>query len=129
MDIHPACDSGKEPADGKGQKFVSGGADPRCTRGDFIFPNGVKNQAGSDNLASSVGEFPHDEGTTKEKLKEAIVEINKEVSILIVEQDLGLALSLCNRGYDFEQGRICLEGSGKYLKGNPRVKEAYLGLA
>lgn len=66
----------------------------------------------------------------REKIKKAIVEINKAgVSVLIVEQDLGLALSLCNRGYVFEQGRVCLEGSGEYLRGNPRVKEAYLGLA
>ncbi|MCW3998052.1 MAG: ABC transporter ATP-binding protein [Candidatus Bathyarchaeota archaeon] len=66
----------------------------------------------------------------REKLKIVIGEINKAgVSILIVEQDLGLALSLCSRGYVFEQGRVCLEGSGKYLRGNPRVKEAYLGLA
>ena len=66
----------------------------------------------------------------REKIKKAIVEINKAgVSVLIVEQDLGLALSLSNRGYVFEQGRVCLEGSGEYLRGNPRVKEAYLGLA
>ena len=66
----------------------------------------------------------------RDKIKKAIVEINKAgVSVLIVEQDLGLALSLCNRGYVFEQGRVCLEGSRKNLTGNPRVKEAYLGLA
>ena len=66
----------------------------------------------------------------REKLKKIISKINKAgVSILIVEQDLGLALSLCNRGYVFEQGRVCLKGSGVYLNTNPKVKEAYLGLA
>lgn len=66
----------------------------------------------------------------REKLKKIIFEINKAgVSILVVEQDLGLALSLCNRGYVFEQGRVCLKGSGEYLNRNPKVKEAYLGLA
>lgn len=66
----------------------------------------------------------------RDRLKNTIREINSSgVSLIIVEQDLGLALSLCNRAYIFEQGKICLEGDANYLKGNPRVKEAYLGLA
>jgi branched-chain amino acid transport system ATP-binding protein len=45
-----------------------------------------------------------------------------------VEQDVALALSLCDRGYVFEEGSVCIEGSRAYLKGNPRIKEAYLGI-
>jgi len=65
----------------------------------------------------------------RESLINVIGEIHRRgIAILIVEQDLGLALRLCSRGYVFEQGRVCLEGSRRYLKGNPRVKDAYLGL-
>ena len=65
----------------------------------------------------------------RERLIKVVGEIHKRgIGILLVEQDLGLALSLCSRGYVFEQGRVCLEGSRRFLKGNPRVKNAYLGL-
>jgi branched-chain amino acid transport system ATP-binding protein len=47
----------------------------------------------------------------------------------MVEQDVGLALSLADRGYVFEQGHVFIEGSRNYLIGNPRVKEAYLGIS
>ncbi len=65
----------------------------------------------------------------REQLIHVIGKINRRgIAILLVEQDLGLALTLCTRGYVLETGRVCLEGSRRYLKGNPRVKEAYLGL-
>ena len=65
----------------------------------------------------------------RESLINVIGEINRRgIAILLVEQDLGLALTLCTRGYVLEQGRVCLEGSRRFLTGNPRVKEAYLGL-
>lgn len=65
----------------------------------------------------------------REKLVSAINEIRRRgVTILIVEQDVALALSLCDRGYVFEEGSVFIEGSRAYLKGNPRIKEAYLGI-
>ena len=65
----------------------------------------------------------------REKLVNAINEINRRgITVLIVEQDVALALSLCDRGYVFEEGSVCIEGSRAYLKGNPRIKEAYLGI-
>ena len=65
----------------------------------------------------------------RERLINVVGEIHRRgIGILLVEQDLGLALSLCQRGYVFEQGRVCLKGNRRFLKGNPRVKDAYLGL-
>ena len=62
----------------------------------------------------------------REKLIHAIHEIKRSgVTILMVEQDVGLALSLCDRGYVFEEGGVCMEGSRRFLKGNPKIKEAY----
>jgi len=66
----------------------------------------------------------------REKLTSAMREIRKSgITILMVEQDIGLALSVIDRGYVFEQGTVFIQGSRDYLIQNPRVKEAYLGIA
>ena len=55
--------------------------------------------------------------------------INKEegVTILLVEQNANMALSIADRGYVLETGKIILEGTGKELLTNPEIKKAYLG--
>lgn len=60
---------------------------------------------------------------------EKIVEINKEkgLSILLVEQNALLALSISNYGYVLETGQIILEGIEQNLSNNEDVKKAYLG--
>jgi branched-chain amino acid transport system ATP-binding protein len=39
-----------------------------------------------------------------------------------------MALSIANRAYVLETGRIVLEGSAKEVQDNPQVKSAYLGI-
>ena len=57
-----------------------------------------------------------------------IREINQAgTTILLVEQNARMALSISNRGYVLETGRIILSGTGEELSDNPRVREAYLG--
>ena len=51
------------------------------------------------------------------------------VSILLVEQNARAALEVADYGYVLETGAIALEGTAKELAQNPRVVEAYLGLA
>jgi branched-chain amino acid transport system ATP-binding protein len=64
----------------------------------------------------------------REKIIDVIREIRgRGVTVLLVEQDVALALSLCDRGYVFEEGTVFIEGTNAYLKGNPRIREAYLG--
>ncbi len=48
-------------------------------------------------------------------------------TILLVEQNAFAALSIANYAYILEVGRLSLEGTGRELLENPRVKEAYLG--
>jgi branched-chain amino acid transport system ATP-binding protein len=48
-------------------------------------------------------------------------------TILLVEQNAQAALSLADKGYVLEVGRIVLKGSGKDLLGNDDVRKAYLG--
>ena len=60
---------------------------------------------------------------------EKIVEINKTLgmTILVVEQNANLALSIANYGYVLETGTILLEGPANELANNAEVKKAYLG--
>ncbi|KJS46465.1 ABC transporter ATP-binding protein [Desulfosporosinus sp. BICA1-9] len=54
--------------------------------------------------------------------------IKNEVTIMLVEQHVHHALSIANRGYVLEHGRIVLEGTGEELRQNDHVREAYLGM-
>jgi len=55
-------------------------------------------------------------------------EVNqKGVSILLVEQNAHLALSLANYGYVLETGEIAMAGPGKELLQSPEIRKAYLG--
>ena len=49
------------------------------------------------------------------------------VTILLVEQNAHRALEIADRGYVLETGSIVLQGPGKDLLHDPKVKEAYLG--
>ena len=48
-------------------------------------------------------------------------------TILLVEQNANMALSVANRGYVLETGEMKIEGSPKELLGNEEVRAAYLG--
>jgi len=57
-----------------------------------------------------------------------IVDINRAgTTILLVEQNAHMALSIASRAYVLETGRIILTGKGRDLLCDPRVREAYLG--
>ncbi len=63
-----------------------------------------------------------------EEIFRIIEEINREgTSILLVEQNALMALSIANRAYVLETGNVVLEGPAKELLENPQVKAAYLG--
>jgi branched-chain amino acid transport system ATP-binding protein len=64
-----------------------------------------------------------------EEIFNIIKEINSQgTSILLVEQNALMALSISNRAYVLETGRIVLEGDARDIKNNPQVKSAYLGI-
>lgn len=50
------------------------------------------------------------------------------VSVILVEQNVGTALSIADRGYVLENGKIVLEGTGAELLANQKLKKAYLGI-
>ncbi|HEY8641484.1 MAG TPA: ABC transporter ATP-binding protein [Candidatus Dormibacteraeota bacterium] len=67
------------------------------------------------------------------KVVETVVEVCKAinqdgVSVLLVEQDVVVALEAADRGYVLESGRIALSGSARELQDDPAVRKAYLGV-
>jgi branched-chain amino acid transport system ATP-binding protein len=63
-----------------------------------------------------------------QQIFDTVIEIRKQgVAVLLVEQNAFLALQIADYGYVIETGEIVLEGPGRELLANPRVKDAYLG--
>jgi branched-chain amino acid transport system ATP-binding protein len=64
-----------------------------------------------------------------EEIFKIIKEINAQgTSILLVEQNALMALSIAHRAYVLETGRIALEGRARDVLNNPQVKAVYLGI-
>ena len=66
--------------------------------------------------------------TTEENYAYIIKNINKTgTTVLLVEQNANMALSIANRGYVLETGKIVLSGTGQELLASEDVQKAYLG--
>lgn len=64
-----------------------------------------------------------------EQLVAALRDLNaRDISILLVEQDVTIALDLCHRAYVMDMGRIVRDGRGAELLADPIIREAYLGV-
>ena len=66
-----------------------------------------------------------------DKIFEIIQQINRTqgVSILLVEQNANMALSIASRGYVLQTGEIVLYDTARELLANPLMQKAYLGVA
>ena len=63
-----------------------------------------------------------------DKIFEVVNDIHKQgVTVLLVEQNASRALELANRGYVMESGVITMQGDGRTLLNDPKVRAAYLG--
>ncbi|HEX2439100.1 MAG TPA: ABC transporter ATP-binding protein [Methylomirabilota bacterium] len=65
-----------------------------------------------------------------EEIFEIVQRMNRQekLTVLLVEQNATLALTIADHGYVMENGRIVLEGSAAALRENADIKEFYLGL-
>src|ERR1035437_692174 len=73
----------------------------------------------------SVGLAPN----TVERLLQVLRDICQQgTSMLLVEQDVLLALEVADRGYVLENGRMALSGPPPALADNPQIRQAYLGV-
>jgi len=66
-----------------------------------------------------------------EEIYNIIQRFNTEhkTSVLLVEQNVRIALSIAHYGYVMENGRVVLDGTADFLKNNEDVKEFYIGLS
>ncbi len=63
-----------------------------------------------------------------QQIFDIIVEINQQgTSIFVVEQNANMALSIADRGYVLQTGRIVLADTAENLRENKMMREAYLG--
>jgi branched-chain amino acid transport system ATP-binding protein len=63
-----------------------------------------------------------------QEIFDIIKELNQQgTTILLVEQNASMALSIADRAYVMETGRITLSGTGKELAASEEVQKAYLG--
>jgi branched-chain amino acid transport system ATP-binding protein len=53
----------------------------------------------------------------------------QKTSVLLVEQNVRIALSIAHYGYVMENGRIVLDGTADFMRNNEDVKEFYMGLS
>ncbi len=64
-----------------------------------------------------------------EQIRDIIVDINKQgVSVLLIEQNAMMALSIAAHGYILETGKVVMDGEAKKLLADEDVQEFYLGL-
>jgi branched-chain amino acid transport system ATP-binding protein len=63
-----------------------------------------------------------------EQIRDIVTMVNKDVtSVLLVEQNAAMALSIADRGYVMEHGRIVREGPADALLADRDIAEFYLG--
>ena len=64
-----------------------------------------------------------------EEIFELILKIRDlDKTVLLIEQNASMALSIADRAYVLELGKVIMEGPGKQLLNDPAVKHAYLGV-
>lgn len=65
-----------------------------------------------------------------ERLAEVLakINVNERMSVLLVEQDVEIALELSSRGYVLDNGQVTMSGDAGELLRHPQIREAYLGL-
>jgi branched-chain amino acid transport system ATP-binding protein len=64
-----------------------------------------------------------------EQIRDIVVDINKQgTSVLLIEQNAMMALSIADYGYIMETGKVVMDGDAAKLRSDDDVKEFYLGL-
>jgi branched-chain amino acid transport system ATP-binding protein len=64
-----------------------------------------------------------------EAIYEAIGKVRaRGMTVLVVEQDVQIALEQADRGYVLDVGHLIMSGAASDLLANPKIREAYLGI-
>jgi branched-chain amino acid transport system ATP-binding protein len=64
------------------------------------------------------------------EILDVLRQVNREqgITVLFIEQNVELALSVASRGYVLESGRVLLDGAAEALLASPEVRRVFLGL-
>ena len=64
-----------------------------------------------------------------DRVMEVVKSINRDgTAVLLVEQDVVLALEIADRGYVLENGHMVMQGPAGTLRADPAIRKAYLGI-
>ena len=56
-----------------------------------------------------------------EEITERLIDLAKEISVIVVEQHLDLALQVASQAYVLDRGRVALSGPSQELRNDPRL--------
>src|SRR6266849_6124063 len=97
-----------------------GGHDVTNSRPEVLVRNGVAHVPQGRRLFGTM---------VVERLIDVVQQINRDgTALLLVEQDVLVALDVANRAYVLENGRVVLSGPAAEVRDDPGVRKAYLGL-
>ena len=65
----------------------------------------------------------------RQKISRMIAALPREITLVMIEHDMDVALGLADRVTVLHRGRVILEGSPKEVQANPEVREVYFGHA
>jgi branched-chain amino acid transport system ATP-binding protein len=117
MDLFPALQSRRKDTAG----YLSGGEQQMLAIGRALMadPSILLLDEPSLGLAPKVVEL----------IRDIIVQVNQQgTSVLLVEQNATMALSIADVGYVLEHGRVVKDGPGKVLLDDKDIREFYLGI-
>jgi branched-chain amino acid transport system ATP-binding protein len=63
----------------------------------------------------------------RQRVREIVAGLPRDITIVLIEHDMGLALGLADQVTVLHRGRVILEGSGDEIQASPEVREVYLG--
>ena len=63
----------------------------------------------------------------RQKISRMIAELPREITLVMIEHDMDVALGLADRVTVLHRGRVILEGSPREVQANPEVREVYFG--
>ncbi|MFQ5519935.1 MAG: ABC transporter ATP-binding protein [Candidatus Methylomirabilia bacterium] len=63
----------------------------------------------------------------RQRIAETIAQLPREITIILIEHDMSLALGLADQVTVLHRGRVILEGTRGEVQANPQVREVYLG--
>ena len=65
----------------------------------------------------------------RQRISRMIAELPREITLVMIEHDMDVALALADRVTVLHRGRVILEGSPSEVQANPEVREVYFGHA